>query len=49
MIDLAQTTRDRSTDRYKQMQVLYAENHLSKTTDIHQKTKNEFSKDTDDC
>jgi len=31
------------------MQVSCAENHLSRTTDIHQETKNEFSKDTDDC
>ena len=30
------------------MQVSYAENYLSRTSDIHQETKNEFSKDTDD-
>ncbi len=30
------------------MQVSCAENHLSRTTDIHWETKNEFSKDTDD-
>ncbi len=39
MIDLEQTTRDRSTDRHKQMQVSCAENHLSRTED-------ELSKDT---
>ncbi len=30
------------------MQVSYAENHLSRTIDIHRETKDEFSKDTDD-
>ena len=31
------------------MRVSCAENHLSRTTDIHQETKNKFLKDTDDC
>ncbi len=31
------------------MQVSCVENHLSRTIDIHWETKNEFSKDTDDC
>ena len=35
MIDFASTTRDQSTDRHKQMQVSYAENHLSRTINIH--------------
>ncbi len=46
MIDLEQTTRDRSTDRHKQVRVSYAENHLSKTIDIHWETEDEFTKDT---
>ena len=35
MINLAATTRDWSTDRHKQIQVLCARNHLSKTIDIY--------------
>ena len=31
------------------MRVSCAENHLSRTTDIHWEIKDEFSKDTDDC
>jgi len=46
MIDLALTTRDQSIDRYKQMRVSCAENHLSKTIDIHQRIEDEFLKDT---
>jgi len=48
MIDLAETMRDWSTDKYKQMQVSYVRNHFSRTIDIHQETKDEFLKDTDD-
>ncbi len=48
MIDLAETMRDWSTDKYKQMQVSYVRNHFSRTIDIYQETKDEFLKDTDD-
>jgi len=46
MINLALTTRDWSIDRYKQMQVSCAENHFSRTIDIHQRIEDESSKDT---
>ncbi len=48
MTNLAKITRDWSTDKHKQMQVSYARNHLSRTINIHQETKDEFLKDTDD-
>ena len=35
MINLEQTTRDQSTDKHKQVQVSCAENHISRTIDIH--------------
>ena len=47
-INLTETMRDWFTDRHKQMQVSCARDHLSRTIDIHQETKNEFLKDTDD-
>jgi len=46
MIDLEQTMRDWSTYKHKQMQVSYAENHLSRTIDIHWKIEDESSKNT---
>ncbi len=49
MINLASTTRDWSTDRHKQMRVSYAENHLSRTFDVNQRTEDEFLKDTSSC
>ncbi len=45
MIDLEQTTRDRFTDRHKQVQVSCAENHLSRTIDIHRRIEDELAKD----
>jgi len=46
MINLEQTTKDQSTDRHKQVRVSCAENHLSRTINIHQEIENEFTKDT---
>ncbi len=43
-IDLALTTRDRSTDRHKQMRVSCAENHLSRTFDVNRRIEDEFAK-----
>jgi len=45
MIDLASTTRGRSTDRHKQMRVSCAENHLSRTFDVNRRTEDELAKD----
>ena len=41
--------RDWSTDRHKQMQVSCAENHLSRTIDIHWRIEDEFLKNTSHC
>ncbi len=49
MMNLAETTRDWFTNRHKQMQVSCVRDHFSRTIDIHRETKDEFSKDTDDC
>ena len=49
MIDFASITRDWFTDKHKQMQVSYAENHLSKTFDVNQRTEDELLKDTSHC
>ncbi len=38
-----------STDRHQQVRVSCAENHLSRTFDVNQRTENEFSKDTSSC
>ncbi len=45
MIDLTSTTRDQSTDRHQQVQVLSSENYLSRTLDINWRIEDELAKD----